>query len=110
MNDLTLYRENQSDAIPRPDMPKKKRGRPPNNVKTDSRVPGHMTTRHAEPCAEAPRLSPAAGGMVGLAPVPQPSRYEMLVQERGRPPGLEGEYVANRPVRHSRGRMPARYT
>lgn len=110
VNDLTLYRENQSDALPRPVMPKKKRGRPPNNVKTDSRVPGHMTTRHAEPCAEAPRLSPAAGGMVGLAPVPQPSSNEMLVQERGRPPGLEGEYVANRPVRHSRGRMPARYT
>ncbi|XP_049866510.1 uncharacterized protein LOC126367148 [Pectinophora gossypiella] len=49
---------------------------------------------------------------------PGRKQSEQPVQERGRPPGLEGEYIATRPTEHclgrrneraSRGRMPARF-
>ncbi|XP_063389070.1 uncharacterized protein LOC134674845 [Cydia fagiglandana] len=34
----------------------------------------------------------------------------VLVQERGRSPGLEGEHIANRVKRATRGQLPARYS
>ncbi|XP_061724302.1 uncharacterized protein LOC133530409 [Cydia pomonella] len=81
--DLTRYRGNDGDT-PRPVVPKRNRGRPPNTDRND----------------------------------------RVLVQERGRSPGLEGEHIANRvddtngqtstafklPARASRGQLPARYT
>ncbi|XP_061727671.1 uncharacterized protein LOC133532834 [Cydia pomonella] len=81
--DLTRYRGNDGDT-PRPVVPKRNRGRPPNTDRND----------------------------------------RVLVQERGRSPGLEGEHIANRvddtngqtstafklPARASRGHLPARYT